>query len=210
MPHALDYGAALSVEQFLAWPGDGLHRLHALIEGVPVAMNPPALAHSLIMSELAGLLGNHLRATRPGCRVMIEPGVRPRAGAARDVRIPDLAVACPPRGQLVLENPLVLIEILSPGNAAETREAVRACLTIAGLREVLVIDSVAIGGEHLMREPDGAWPEDPAPLGPADDIVFETLGFARRSPPSTTAPASAWAPDPVLRNAAPGRTRPGE
>lgn len=177
MSHALAYDRTLSVDEFLDWPGDGIHRLHALIEGVPVAMNLAALTHSLIMSELARRLGNHLELTRPGCRVLIEPGVRPRAGSANNVRIPDLAVACPPFGQRLLEKPLILIEILSPRNASETREAVRACLTIASLREVLVLDSLSICAEHLVREPGGLWPEDPVVLGPGDDMVLTTLDF---------------------------------
>lgn len=177
MSQAFAYAPALTVDEFAVWPGDGVNRLHALIDGVPVAMNPPALRHSLLLGELAERLGHHLKATRPACRVLIEPGVQPRAGASTNVRIPDLVVACGPIGRQLLTNPLVIVEILSPSNAGETREAVRACLSIASLREVLVIDSLGIRAEHMARQPDGLWPADPTPLGPGDDLVLEAIGF---------------------------------
>ncbi len=177
MSHAIAYAPTMTVDEFLVWPGDGLNRSHALIDGVPLAMNPAALAHGLIAGELTILIGVHLRAARPHCRILVEPGVRPRAGSANNVRIPDLAVACGPLGDRLLANPLLLIEILSPSNLRETREAVRACLTIPSLREVLVVDSEAIGAELLTRLSDGLWPEDPTRMGPGDDLMLDSIGL---------------------------------
>ena len=167
----------MTVEQFLEWPGDHLHHLHALIDGEPVAMDPGAVSHAVISGNLVGVLANHLAATRPQCRVLVGPGVQPRAGAAYNLRIPDLAVACPPLGDRLLTNPLIIIEILSPSNVGETREAIRACLSIPTLREVLVIDSASVGAEWLARDADGAWPADPTVLRTGADIMLVGIDF---------------------------------
>ena len=95
------------------------------------------------------------------------PGVQPRAGAGRNVRIPDVAVSCARATGHLMREPVFMAEVLSPSNEAETREAVRNYLTIPSVR----------AAELLSRGPDGNWPEDPLPLGPADDIVLESLGF---------------------------------
>jgi Uma2 family endonuclease len=46
----------------------------------------------------------------------------PRVRANRNYRIPDLGVTCaPPENGLMVPNAVLLIEILSPSNEAETR-----------------------------------------------------------------------------------------
>ena len=67
------------------------------------------------------MLGNHLLAQRSTCRVVTEPGIVPHVRANRNYRVPDLGVTCaaPTRDPMVPE-PVLLIEILSPSNEAET------------------------------------------------------------------------------------------
>jgi Uma2 family endonuclease len=77
----------------------------------------------------------------------------------------------------LLDHPVVIAEILSPSNARETREAVRACMEIASLREILVIDSVQVQAEHIARTPYNEWPADPTVIGPSGDIKIGCLGF---------------------------------
>ncbi len=64
------------------------------------------------------------------------PGVQPRAGAATNVRVPDLAVTCSPVVEhYMATDPVIIIEILSPSNQHETYEAVRSYLGLPSLRE---------------------------------------------------------------------------
>lgn len=152
----------MTVEEFLAWtPGPG--ETWELVDGVPRAMAPAGITHGALQGELARVLGNHLAARGLPCRVVIAPGVTPRAERGHNVRIPELAVSCAPSvpGAKLLAEPQVIIEIPSPTNPADTRSNVWTYLTIPSVREILVVRSERIGAELLIREADGGWPEDP-------------------------------------------------
>ena len=168
----------MTVNQFLAWPGDGVNRLHQLIDGEPVAMSPPSWKHGAICMTFGRLLGNHLEAIGSRCRIAGEPGVQPRAGASTNIRVPDIAVSCNPGSGHWMEQPLLLVEVLSPSNVRETREAMRAYLSIPSVMEVLVIDSRTVRAELLRRQPDGSWPAEPTICQAGDDLVLDSFGFA--------------------------------
>lgn len=168
----------MTAEQFRAWPGDGTGRLYQLIDGELVAMAPPTVEHGTLQARLAIRLGQHLATHRPGCEVVVTPGVQPRPDAAHNVRIPDLAVTCAPRRGPFLADPLLIVEILSPSNIRETREAVRACLTLPSLREVLILSSIAIAAEVHLRDEAGIWPAEPRCFGPGGILTLDSLGFA--------------------------------
>jgi Uma2 family endonuclease len=72
--------------------------------------------------------------------VIIEAGVKPDG---YNVRVPDLAVTCEALGpdDLLLREPVVLIEILSPSNIRDTWAAVVRYMTIASVQEILVLHS---------------------------------------------------------------------
>jgi hypothetical protein len=57
----------------------------------------------------------------PTCAVT-EPAIAPRVRSRSNLRVPDLAVTGSPveSGQLALPDPLLIVEILSPTNEAET------------------------------------------------------------------------------------------
>jgi Uma2 family endonuclease len=97
-----------------------------------------------------------------------------------NVRVPDIAVTCTPvpPNQQVWPDPVVLVEILSPGNAADTWENVWSCCTIPSVREISVVHSTRVGAELLRRDPDGHWPERTAEIGARDMLMFESIGFS--------------------------------
>jgi Uma2 family endonuclease len=171
---------AMTVAEFLAWVPPGGGDRWELIDGVPRAMAPASPGHGAIQAEAARLIGNHLLAERPACRVVTEPGVRPRARASHNVRVPDLGITCAPwgDGDKTLSEPLVLIEILSPSNEADTWANVWAYTSIPSVREILVLYAEAVRGELLRRQDDGHWPADPVPLAAGDDVVLQSLGLA--------------------------------
>lgn len=152
----------MTVAEFLAWPADPTGAIWQLIDGEPTAMAPPSETHGAIQSEIGGLLRNHLLDRGLPCRVVTTPGVTPRVRAAWNVRVPDLAVTCrriDPRERLMTE-PVLVVEILSPSNEAETWSNVWAYTTIPSVQEILVVQSIEIGAELLRRSPDGTWPAD--------------------------------------------------
>ncbi len=171
--------ARMTVDEFLSWdPKDRSGRLWQLIDGEPVAMAPGTDAHGSIQNEIGRLLGNHLAARNPACRVVTTPGVIPRIGASRNFRIPDLGVTCaPPSRDTNLPDPVLLIEILSPSNEAETRANIWAYTTIPTVREILAVRSTRMEAELLRRRDDGSWPEEPDLIGSGANLSLVSIDF---------------------------------
>jgi Uma2 family endonuclease len=144
----------LTVNDFQDWePPPGMEHLRwELVDGEPVAMAPPGLNHGAIQSQAAMLLGLHLRAHRPNCRVLTTPGVIPQLRARFNERIPDLGVSCGAfTDGRVLADPVLLVEILSPSNETKTSANAWAYATIASVQEVLILASTAVRAEVLRQ-----------------------------------------------------------
>ncbi len=168
----------MSVRDFLSFePRDGLR--YELVDGEPRAMAPTSTVHGYLQNELGRRIGNHLRAHRPGCHVIANPGVVPHLLSAHNFRIPDLGVTCAPvaPGQAWMPDPVLLIEILSPSNQADTRSNVWAYTSIASVQEILILDSIRMAAEMLTRTLEGGWPEEPA-MQFEGDLLFGSIGFS--------------------------------
>ena len=168
----------MSVTEFLAWnPPDG--NLWQLVDGVPEAMAPANRTHGALQSEVNGLIRNHLAERASPCSVITTPGIVPHVQAGHNVRIPDLAVTCSgyQSEESALTDPVLVIEILSPSNQAETWANVWTYTTIPSVQEILVLRTVAIGADILRRQPDGAWPERPQTIEAGELLVLESIGF---------------------------------
>jgi Uma2 family endonuclease len=79
--------------EFLNWDSPGPYQWQ-LIDGVPVAMSPPAVRHALVENELGSLIRNHFLERGSACRVFTNAGVVPGVQSDRNYMIPDLAVTC--------------------------------------------------------------------------------------------------------------------
>jgi Uma2 family endonuclease len=167
----------MTVGEFLDWPGEGSRRRFQLLHGEPRAIPPASITHGIIQARIGALLFQHLRGTR--CKVVSAPGVTPRVRASMNMRVPALAVNCVPdqRGQYALPDPVLIIEILSPSNEAETRENVWAYATIPALREILLVRSTDIRAELLRRQADESWPEQPQVISESDTIALDSIAF---------------------------------
>jgi Uma2 family endonuclease len=167
----------MTVAEFLDWdPDDGGGRRWQLRDGRPELMAPATDRHGSIQIALGAALFSHLAGT--GCRAVSNPGIVPRVGADRNLLIPDIGVTCaPPRGTHAMPEPVVLIEILSPSNAAKTRANVRAYASIASVAEILIVHGTRIGAELLRRQPNDGWPERPLLLGADDELRLDRIGF---------------------------------
>jgi Uma2 family endonuclease len=169
----------MTVDEFLAWePPERADHRWQLIDGEPVCMAPASENHGAIVSETTFLLISHLRAARPGCRVIAEPGTVPRMRSAINARMPDLGVTCtPPRGEHMVNEPILLIEMLSPSNAAITRSNVWTYSTIPSVSEILLLASTRIEAELLRRDAAGAWPEEPQIIRGGQELELASIGF---------------------------------
>lgn len=168
----------MTADAFMDWPGDGTSRMFQLIDGEPVAMAPASPAHGRLQARLVTRLNNHLAAARPGCEAVTAAGVKPSVNQATNVRIPDILVTCETHGaEKTLQAPVLLVEILSPSNAREAREAVRALISRSSVQEVLLLHSEEIGAEVSRRRTDGVWTPQPDWYGAGDTLVLESIGF---------------------------------
>ncbi len=170
----------MTVAEFLDWPGDGTGRRFELVDGEPRPMSPGRPTHGRIQSNLCRLIGNALIAAGSPCQVVTDPGIITARHPETNMRVPDLGVTCSPDTpqDRALPNPLVLIEILSPSNAADTWDNVAAYTTIPSVNEIAVVHSTSIRAELLRRAPDGGWPADTDQIAADDTLQFESIDFA--------------------------------
>jgi Uma2 family endonuclease len=171
--------ARMTVDEFLVWDADDLTgRRWQLIDGAPVLMAPAAAPHGAIQNELGRLLANHLAELGSPCHVITAPGIVPRVRANENFRVPDLGVTCaPPSREVMVQEPVLLIEILSPSNEPETRANVWAYTTMPSVQEILLVRSTRVEAELLRRGADGVWPEQPANIRSGDVLELGSLGF---------------------------------
>jgi len=144
----------MTVAEFLRWE-DGTDTRYELLAGSPVAMAPPAIAHGILSLRLGARIDAALRSRSP-CFGQSEAGIA-RPDRDDTCYIADLAVTCTPpeRGQQLLQDPLLIVEILSPGTALYDRQTkVSDYRRIPSVEEILLIDSASIFAEVLRREGD--------------------------------------------------------
>lgn len=167
----------MSVGEFLTWtPGDG--QSWQLVDGEPRAMTPASRTHGTLQGELGSLIRNHLAAQGGPCILVVTPGVVPHVQASHNMRVPDLAVTCSEYEveEAGLTDPVLIVEILSPSNQAETWANVWAYTTIPSVREILVLRSTSVGADLLRRRADGTWPQEPAVVTDGD-LVLDSIGL---------------------------------
>ena len=178
MSGATELPPAMTVADFLAWDAPGGDRWE-LVDGIPRAMAPATPRHCAIQAEAARLIGNRLADLRSTCRVITEPGIQPRVRSDLNVRVPDLAVIYAARTaeETLLRKPLLVVEILSPSNHAQTCANIWSYTTIPSLWEILVLHTSELRADLLRRDEDGAWPADPLVLTLGDTVTLESIGF---------------------------------
>jgi len=144
----------MTVAEFLRWE-DGTDTRYELLAGFPVAMAPSAVAHGILALRLGARIDAALRSRSP-CFGQSEAGiVRPDRNDT--CYVADLAVTCTPpeRGQQLVQDPLLIVEILSPATALFDRQTkVSDYRRIPSVEEILLIDSASIFAEVLRREGD--------------------------------------------------------
>lgn len=106
-------------------------------------------------NPLASRIDGALAARRP-CNARIEAGII-RPDRADSYYVVDIAATCTPneRGRQEIKEPLLIVEILSPGTERHDRlTKVPVYRGIGSVAEILLIDSETIYAEVLRREGD--------------------------------------------------------
>lgn len=144
----------MNVTEFLRWE-DGTDTRYELVEGFPLAMAPPAEAHRMLATRLASRIDGALAARRP-CNAQIEAGVI-RPDRTDSYYVADIAATCTPneRGRQEIKEPVLIVEILSPGTERHDRlTKVPVYRGIGSVEEILLIDSETVYAEVLGRRGD--------------------------------------------------------
>lgn len=146
----------ISVEEYLE--GEQLSDIrHEYIAGQVFAMVGTTLAHNVINLNLAAALHSHLRGT-PCTVVVTDMKVRVRAADA--FYYPDLAVFCnaESRDTLFLEQPRLIIEVLSPSTAqVDQREKRLAYQKLDSLQEYVLVAQKQPQVEIYRRTEPSGW-----------------------------------------------------
>ncbi len=130
----------MTVAEFLRWE-DGTDIRYELLGGSPVAMAPPAPAHGFLAARLCARIENALRSRRP-CMVQVEAGIA-RPDRDDTCYIADLAVTCrpPARGDQLIRDPVLIVEVLSPGTGLFDRQTkVADYRRIPSVEEIVLIE----------------------------------------------------------------------
>ena len=172
----------MTADDFLAWPGDGSGRTFQLVDGDVRAVSPASHTHAAIQARFAFVLWRAIEAAGLPLQVVTEGAIIPGLNALTNVRVPDLVVTATlaERSQQVVPHPVLLIEVLSPGNQDDTRDNVRAYSTLASVQEIVVLHSTRVLAEVHRRDPAGTWLLSSVELEcPVEDAYYRTW-LARR------------------------------
>jgi Uma2 family endonuclease len=146
----------MTLDEFLRWD-DGTDTRYELISGFPVAMAPPAEAHSRLTVNFVTRIDGGLSNRRP-CRALVEAGVA-RADRADTYFVADIAATCAPSevGRQAIKDPFLLVEILSSSTERHDRRVkLPAYRQIDTVQEIALIASDAMFDE-LHRRSGAQW-----------------------------------------------------
>ncbi|MDZ4842149.1 MAG: Uma2 family endonuclease [Hyphomicrobium aestuarii] len=170
--------APMTVDEFFAWDGGGHVGKLELVNGRVRAMAPASEAHSSIQLNIGTAIKNHLRATGSKCRAGTEAPVIPPMLPKKNARAPDLAVTCaPPSVDKVFENPILIVEVLSPSNEDDSWETISALASLTSMKEILVVQSTSVEAKVFTRDATGAWPSDPVTALAGGTVHLSSLGL---------------------------------
>jgi Uma2 family endonuclease len=131
----------MSVEDFLAWAHRQSGRFE-LLDGVPLAMTPERLVHGEAKYRIARALDAAIEKAGIRCRFVLD------SAAVRIDRHslyqPDALIYCGkslPAEATEVPNPVVVVEVLSPGTATvDLRDKLRGYFRVASIEHYLIVD----------------------------------------------------------------------
>jgi Uma2 family endonuclease len=131
----------MSVDDFVAWAERQPERWE-LLDGIPTAMSPERVVHGDVKYRVARGLDRAIASANVRCRFVLDSAaVRIDA---RSLYQPDALVYCGepvPGDALEIPNPVVVFEVLSPGNAAtDLRDKLQGYFRVPSIHHYLIVD----------------------------------------------------------------------
>jgi Uma2 family endonuclease len=131
----------LTTDEFLLW-AEGKDGRWELYDGVPVMMSPERVIHGDTKGEAYVALRDAVRHAGLPCRVYPD-GVSVRINAKATYQ-PDASISCgprPPAEALAIDNPIVVVEVLSPSTAAvDHGRKLSGYFSLASVEHYLILD----------------------------------------------------------------------
>ena len=146
----------MSVEEFLdSCPTDRRH--YQLIDGVIVAMAPPAIPHQIIASRLNAHIVSAVDANRPGCSTRSQAGIAPQGLSGRNHFETDITVTCEPGGYRgIAAEPVLIVEIQSPSTERDDHFVkLPHYQSLPSLQEILYVESQLVAATIYRRDGEG-------------------------------------------------------
>jgi Uma2 family endonuclease len=166
----------MTVAEYLAIE-NAAERKSEFYDGEMFLMAGASPAHNFIKENLIGELFTRLRGGP--CRT-VSSDQRVKVDATGLFTYPDIAIICgrsefDADDPLALTNPLVLIEVLSPGTAVYDRGTkFRHYQQMPSVREVVLVSQDRVFVEVFVRQPDGSWRLTVAD-DPAGELALSTV-----------------------------------
>jgi Uma2 family endonuclease len=131
----------MTVDEFMSWAGRQPEQWE-LFDGIPVAMSPERVVHGDVKYRIARALDAALAKAKVPCRFVLDSAAI--RIDARNLYQPDALVYCGeeiPGDALEIPSPVVVFEVLSPGNAiTDLRDKLQGYFRVASIQHYLVVD----------------------------------------------------------------------
>jgi Uma2 family endonuclease len=131
----------MSVDEFMVW-ADGQPEQWELLDGIPAAMSPERVIHGETKYRIARALDEAVAKAAIPCRFVLDSAAV-RIDAKNSYQ-PDVMVYCgePVSGDaLVIANPVIVVEVLSPGNAVrDLRDKLQGYFRVPSVQHYLIAD----------------------------------------------------------------------
>lgn len=166
----------LTPDDYLAFDTNAEEK-YEYVDGEIHAMTGTTVKHNLISLDLALALKQHL-AGQP-CQVFMAE-LKVHAAAANAFYYPDLVIRCQPESlpdnTRVIDDPTLIVEILSPSTeATDRREKLAAYRRIPGVQEYVLVAQEERCVEIYRREGDIGWRY--LPFTDDDSVEFASIGL---------------------------------
>ncbi len=176
----------MTADEFLVW-AEGKEGRWELHDGVPVMMSPERLAHVRTKGRARSALNDAIAKSRLRCEAFADGvAIKINSGAIFE---PEATVACGPRrpdDAIVLDDPIVVVEVLSPSTAAiDHGRELSGYFSLPSVEHYLILDPDRRVVIHHKRG-----------LGEAIETRVLSNGVARLDPPGFEVAVEALFPAP--------------
>jgi len=169
------YPQRMTPEAYLAWEAQQEER-HEYIDGEILAMTGGSIPHTKIYLNFYRALYPHLR--QRGCEAYVSD-VKVQTYENRRYFYPDIVITCNSedlKSRQFVQNPTVIIEVLSPSNASYDRgDKLKYYRQIASLQEYVLVDSESMSVELYRRGEGKMWRY--YAYGEGEAIALESIEF---------------------------------